>query len=71
MYQPKRKFKQKVKKKISEWSHVQSVLLEYGREFKMIQSNEENEKDKDQDVELLNKQVKELETLKIKLLKYE
>ncbi|KAG2389446.1 hypothetical protein C9374_014006 [Naegleria lovaniensis] len=47
VYHPKRKFKHQQRNVLkSEWGHVQTVLLEYGIEFKKIERSQQEKEDK-------------------------
>jgi len=46
-YHPKRKYKHQQRNLIkSEWGHVQTVLLEYGREFRKVERSQQEKEDK-------------------------
>jgi myosin heavy subunit len=57
IYRPKRKYRIASKSKLNRWAHVQSVLLEYGREFTTMKETDSDRKKRDQLKSELEKQL--------------
>lgn len=43
IYRPKRKYRLNTKSKLNRWAHVQSVLLEYGREYGSVKQQQQQQ----------------------------
>ncbi|KAL0488298.1 hypothetical protein AKO1_015477 [Acrasis kona] len=55
VYKPKRKYKRSDQINYSEWGHVQSVLLEYGREYKNLDKEQQAQQQQQQQQQALRR----------------